>query len=154
MRSSTSPDRARPCVSSGARSPRTSSRCSAAGRGGAAPSRPGTTVEGVDRQVIGVMPPGFQFPSGSTQLWVPLRLDPSNPEDYWGFGWMPLVARLRPGVSVRQAQDELRSMIARIGTMFPWPAPNWNADAAAVPLQEDLVRDVRRKLFVLQSAVG
>ena len=112
------------------------------------------TVEGVDRQVIGVMPPGFRFPSGSTQLWVPLRLDPGNPEDYWGFGWMPLVARLRPGVGVRQAQDELRSMIARIGTMFPWPAPNWNADAAAVPLQEDLVRDVRRKLFVLQSAVG
>jgi predicted permease len=112
------------------------------------------TVEGVNRQVVGVMPPGFHFPSGSTELWVPLRLDPGNPEDYWGFGWMPLVARLRPGASFRQAQDELPSMIARIATMFPWPAPKWNADAVAVPLQEDLVRDVRRKLLVLQSAVG
>ena len=34
------------------------------------------TVEGVDRQVVGVMPPGFHFPSASAQLWVPLRLDP------------------------------------------------------------------------------
>ena len=112
------------------------------------------TVEGVDRQVVGVMPPGFHFPTGSTQLWVPLRLDPANPDDYWGFGWMPLVARLGPGVSLPQAHGELRSMIARIATMFPWPAPNWNADAAAVPLQQDLVRDLRRKLLLLQSAVG
>jgi putative ABC transport system permease protein len=112
------------------------------------------TVEGANRQVVGVMPPGFHFPSGSTELWVPLRLDPSNAEDYWGFGWMPLVARRLPGVSLPQAQDELRSMIARVARMFPWPSPNWNADAAVLPLQEDLVRDLRRKLLLLQSAVG
>ncbi len=85
---------------------------------------------------------------------MPLRLDPGNAEDYWGFGWMPLVARLGPGVSLPKAQDELRSMIARIATMFPWPAPSWNADATVVSLQEDLVRDLRRKLSLLQSAVG
>ena len=112
------------------------------------------TVEGVDREVVGVMPPGFHFPSGSVQLWVPLRLDPGQQEDYWGFGWMPVVARLRPGATLAQAQGELRSMIARIVPMFPWPSPTWNADAVAVPLQEDLVRDVRRKLLVLQAAVG
>ena len=112
------------------------------------------TVEGIDRQIVGVMPPGFEFPSASAQLWVPLRLDPSQTEDYWGFGWMPLVARLRPGATLAQAHDELRSMIARIAAMFPWPNPSWNVDAAALPLQEDLVRDVRRKLLVLQSAVG
>jgi predicted permease len=112
------------------------------------------TVEGVDREVVGVMPPGFHFPSGSVQLWVPLRLDPTQSEDYWGFGWMPVVARLRPGATLAQAQGELRSMIGRITTMFPWPSPTWNEDAVAVPLQEDLVRDVRRKLVVLQAAVG
>ena len=126
------------------------------GRFGGDPAAVGRTitVEGVNRQVVGVMPPGFHFPSGSAQLWVPLRLDPSDTDDYWGFGWMPLVARLRPGVTLAQVQGEIRSMIARIAAMFPWPSPNWNADAAAVPLQEDLVRDVRRKLLVLQSAVG
>ena len=111
-------------------------------------------VEGVDRQVVGVMPPAFHFPTGETQLWVPLRLDPANTEDYWGFGWMPLVARLRAEVTQPQAHGELRSMIPRVARLFPWPADNWNADAAAVPLQADLVRDVRRKLLVLQSAVG
>jgi putative ABC transport system permease protein len=112
------------------------------------------TVEGVDREVVGIMPPGFHFPSGGVQLWVPLRLDPSNTEDYWGFGWMPLVARLRPGASLAQAHQELRSSIARIATMFPWPAPNWNTDGAALALQSHLVQDVRRKLLVLQCAVG
>src|SRR5262249_51937214 len=52
-------------------------------------------VADVDRQVVGVMPPGFHFPSASVQLWIPLRLDPSLADDYWGFGWMPLLARLR-----------------------------------------------------------
>jgi predicted permease len=112
------------------------------------------TIEGVARQVVGVMPQGFHFPSGAVQLWTPLALDPSRTEDYWGFGWMPLVARLRSNATLPQAQDELRAMIARIRTLFPWPSPNWNADAVVVPLQQDLVRDVRRKLLLLQSAVG
>jgi predicted permease len=112
------------------------------------------SIEGVDRQIVGVMPAGFHFPSASAQLWVPLRLDPSQTEDYWGFGWMPLVARLRPGATVAQSQDELGTMIVRIAAMFPWPNPKWNVDAVAIPLQEDLVRDVRRKLLVLQAAVG
>jgi predicted permease len=111
-------------------------------------------IDGVDRRVVGVMPAGFHFPSGATQLWVPLRLDPGQPEDYWGFGWMPAVARLRDGATVAQADAELRSMAARIGTMFPWPAPSWNATATAVPLHDDLVQNVRRKLLVLQAAVG
>jgi predicted permease len=125
-------------------------------RFGGDPAAVGRTIalDGVNRQIVGVMPPGFGFPSASAQLWLPSRLDPGSTEDYWGFGWMPLVARLRPAVTLAQARDELRSMIPRIATMFPWPAPSWNADATAVPLHEDLVRDVRRKLLVLQAAVG
>jgi putative ABC transport system permease protein len=112
------------------------------------------TVEGVDRRVVGVMPASFHFPTAATDLWIPLRLDPGNPEDYWGFGWMPLVARLRPGASLPQARDELRTLVGRIATMFPWPSPSFNADATALPLQKDLVRDLRQKLLVLQAAVG
>jgi predicted permease len=111
-------------------------------------------VDGVAREIVGVMPAGFHFPSGSTRLWVPLRLDPTNPEDYWGFGWMPAVGRLRPEATLAVAHHELRSMIVRISGLFPWPAPTWNANGAAVSLQDDLVRDLRRKLLVLQAAVG
>ena len=38
-------------------------------------------------------------------------------------------------------------MIGQIAALFPWPAPMWNADAEALPLQDDLVRDVRRPLL-------
>jgi len=112
------------------------------------------TLDGVDRQVVGVMPAAFRFPSAATQVWVPLRLDPASVDDYWGFGWMPLVARLRADVTVPQAHADLQAMVARTAKMFPWPAPNWNADAQALPLQEDSVRDVRRRLLLLQAAVG
>jgi predicted permease len=112
------------------------------------------SVDGVDRTIVGVMPATFQFPSAAVQLWVPLRLDPSRSEDYWGFGWMPLVARMRPGVTQARAQDELRTLRARVVPMFPWEAASWNPDIAAIPLQDDIVRDVRRKLLVLQGAVG
>ena len=111
-------------------------------------------VEGVEREVVGVMPLGFHFPSKATQLWVPLRLDPGVIDEYWGYGWMPVVARLRDGVSLEQARQELHPMVGRIAGLFPWPNPMWNADADAVPLQSDAVRDVRRPLLVLQAAVG
>lgn len=111
-------------------------------------------LDGVPRQVVGVMPAGFHFPSASVQAWVPLRLDPGQTDDYWGFGWMPAVARLRPGATLAQAQDELGALTRRVRPLFPWPSPTWNEGALLVPLQEDLVRDVRRRLLVLQAAVG
>jgi predicted permease len=126
------------------------------GRFGSDPTAVGRTitVDGVDRQVVGVMPPGFHFPSGSTELWIPLRLDPGDEESYWDFGWMPVVARLRPGVTLAQARNDLHALVPRVAALFPWPAPSWNADATALPLQDDLVRDLRDKLLVLQAAVG
>jgi putative ABC transport system permease protein len=111
-------------------------------------------VEGVPREVVGVMPASFRFPASSAQLWVPLRLDPGQTDDYWGFGWMPVVARLRPGATLAQAQGELGPLVGRIAGLFPWPAPTWNAGAELLPLHADLVRDVRRPLLLLQAAVG
>jgi putative ABC transport system permease protein len=123
---------------------------------GADPSVVGRTVavDGVARQVVGVMPPEFHFPSGATQIWLPLRLDPTQGEDYWGFGWMPAIGRLRAGASVAGAHDELRSLVPTVASLFPFPAASWNADAAVRPLQADLVKDLRQKLLVLQAAVA
>ena len=59
------------------------------------------TVEGVDREVVGVMPPGFHFPSGVDRAVAAAAPRRGPGEDYWGFGWMPLVARLRPGATPR-----------------------------------------------------
>jgi len=113
------------------------------------------TIDGEDRQVIGVMPPAFHFPPASTQLWIPLDFDPRNSFDYWNTNFMPLVARLRPGVTLAQARNELRPMITHIIGLFPYVmARNWNADATAIPLQQDLVSGVRERLIVLQCAAA
>jgi predicted permease len=112
-------------------------------------------IDGVSRQVVGVMPEDFRFPSATVQLWIPLRLDAGNFLDYWAKGWMPLVARLRPGATIPQAQEESRSLIAETIKLFPYPVPpNWNADTVVLPLQENLVGDSRGKLLVLFCAVG
>jgi len=112
-------------------------------------------INGVDRRVIGVMPPDFRFLLPGTQLWIPLHIDPANLEDTWEHDFMPVVGRLRPGATLAQAQNEIRGMILQITPLFPHPMPrSWNADATVVPLQQDLVGNVRAKLLVLLGAVG
>jgi predicted permease len=112
-------------------------------------------IDGVGRQVVGVMPPDFGFPSPRVQFWMPLRLDPSNSFEHWNTGFMPLIARLRRGATLQQVQNEVRPLIAHIIPLFPYTmAPNWNADATVIPLQQDLVVDIRGKLIVLQCAIG
>jgi predicted permease len=124
---------------------------------GADPSIVGrmVSVDGIDRQVVGVMPAVFEFPSASTQMWIPLNMDPSNSFDFWHTGFLPLVARLKPEAKLAQARGEIRPLIAHSIALFPYPmAKTWNADATVVPLQEFLVSDVRGKLIVLQCAVA
>jgi predicted permease len=112
-------------------------------------------LEGVSRQVIGVMPPGFRFPSSKTDVWLPLHLDSRDTENYWAGDFMPLVARLRAGQSLAQARSEVKLLLPRLFPMFPWPMPaSWNAGAAAVLLQDDLVGDVRARLLILLGSVG
>jgi predicted permease len=113
------------------------------------------TVDGATRQVVGVMPADFAFPSPEVEVWVPIHLDPGNRGEYWEHGWMALIARLRSGATLEQAQNEMRPLTAQIIPLFPWPLPaNWNANARVIALQESMVGDIRAKLFVLLSAVG
>jgi putative ABC transport system permease protein len=113
------------------------------------------TVNGMNRQIVGVMPPGFSFPSSNVEAWLPLRLDPSNFLESWGTGWVPFVSRIRPGANVQQAQAEVRALVAQFKKTFPYPmARDWNASSTAIPLQDDLVGDIRGKLLILFSSVG
>ena len=113
------------------------------------------SIDGIDRQIVGVMPPAFEFPSANTQLWVPMRMDPSDSFDYWHTGFVPLVARLKSDATLAQARGEIRQLITNAITLFPYAmAKTWNADATVNPLQQALVSDVRSKLLVLQCAVA
>ena len=117
----------------------------------------GRSIElgGVSRQVIGVMPSEFRFPSTKTQVWIPLHNDPRNTVSFWAGDFMPGIGRLRPGSTIQQAQTEIRMFQSHVGTLFPWPMPaSWNANASVVPLQNGMVADVRARLLILLGAVG
>src|SRR5260370_13234678 len=66
----------------------------------------GRSIElgGVSRQVIGVMPADFRFPSTKTQVWIPLHNDPRNAILYWADDFMPVLGRLHPGSTITQAR--------------------------------------------------
>jgi predicted permease len=112
-------------------------------------------LEGVSRQVLGVMPADFHFPSPKTQLWVPLHNDPRSPATYWAGDFMPVIGRLRPGSAIQQAATEIRLFQSHVGALFPWRMPaSWNADVSVVELQNGMVADVRMRLLLLLGAVA
>ncbi len=112
-------------------------------------------LEGVSREVVGVMPADFHFPSPRTQLWVPLHNDPRNASTYWAGDYMPVIGRLRPGSTIQQATAEIRLFQAHVGELFPWRMPDdWNAGVSVVELQSGMVTDVRVRLLLLLGAVG
>jgi len=112
-------------------------------------------LDGVPRQILGVMPVGFRFPSPATEVWIPLGIDPRNATDYWAQDYMPAIGRLKPGVTMARAQAELRLFQSHVRTMFPWPMPkNWNAGLSVQPLQSVLAGNVRPWLLILLGAVG
>jgi putative ABC transport system permease protein len=112
-------------------------------------------LDGAHREIVGVMPADFRFPSPKTELWVPLDLDPRKTGDYWGSSYMPLIARLRPGVTLEQSRAEVAKLRPSILAAYPWRMPDnsW-VKGSVMSLQETLVGDVRAKLLILLGAVG
>ena len=111
-------------------------------------------LEGISRQVVGVMPPDFRFPSSKTQIWLPLRNDPRDTILYWADDYMPVIGRLRRGITLEQARTEIRMFQSRVGVIFPWTMPkDWNADVSVLPLRSGMVADVRLRLLMLLGAV-
>jgi putative ABC transport system permease protein len=111
-------------------------------------------LEGVGRQVVGVMPADFRFPSARGALWLPLHNDPRNAAAYWAGDFMPVIGRLHTGTKLEQARAEIKMFQSRVTKMFPWPMPaKWNADVTVLPLRDGMVADVRGRLLMLLGAV-
>jgi predicted permease len=112
-------------------------------------------LEGVSREVVGVMPVDFHFPSPKTQVWVPLHNEPANPATYWAGDYMPVIGRLHPGTSMAQATAEIRLFQSHVFALFPWTMPtSWNADVGVISLRTGMVADVRTRLLLLLGAVA
>jgi putative ABC transport system permease protein len=113
-------------------------------------------VDGVIRTVVGVMPPGTQIGGQMVQVWLPAQLGPLNPLQR-GNHYLDVVARLRPGVTLRQSRAEMAGLLARwqslagAGQHVPDVA---NHPVVIAPLLEDTVGEARPALRLLWAAVG
>ncbi len=106
--------------------------------------------------VIGIMPAAFRFPflTKSEQLWIPLVQDPlfGSWMNRRGGHWLQVTGRLKPGVSLTQAQAELDALSARFAKEFPAENGGWTI--RMVPLQQMIVGNAKPPLLVLLGAVG
>ncbi len=118
------------------------------------------TLNGQSYTVVGVMPRGFTFPHAEEmptilsfpaqiQLWVPLAIPAGAPR---GPQELAVVGRLNPGVTMSQAEAELRVYGSRVEKEFP-PAKGW-LNPNVVSLTRQVVGDTRRPLLLLLGAVG
>jgi len=121
-------------------------------------------INGQSYEIVGVLPRGFSLPqevlpllygTEQAEVFLPLPLAPAaaslvrDHEDY------NIIGRLKPGVSVPQAQAEMDTLTARLRHDFPenYP-PNGGLTFSIVPLLEQVVGNVRRSLWVLLGSVG
>ena len=103
--------------------------------------------------LIGVMPPALTSPQ-ETDVWFPIMRRSNNPG--WQnranhplmFGW----GRLKPGVTLPQAQNEMKAIAARLEKQYP--ETNAKVGAVVKPLLENLVGEYRQNLALLLGAVG
>jgi predicted permease len=112
-------------------------------------------IDGVWRQIVGVMPEGVRFPYADTQFITPVTFILSDPYDSWENFNLVAFGRLKPGVKPAQAQAELRILHNSLLPLFPWRMPDsWAANATAVPLLEFETGSMRPRLLLLFGAVG
>jgi putative ABC transport system permease protein len=85
--------------------------------------------------VIGVMPPGFRFPTRETQFWIPFRFKEDDYQDR-NNNYLVGIGRLKPGVSLAQARSELLLIAARLRKQYP--KENESVDLSVIALRDEL----------------
>jgi len=108
-------------------------------------------IDGVPRQVIGVMPASLDYALYDEELWLPAAFTPEQLAQH-DEHYLTVLGRLKPGVSPSQVQPEL-DQIAR-GLQERYPQENSQRGLGVANLHEELVRDYRTRLFVLLGAVA
>jgi putative ABC transport system permease protein len=108
------------------------------------------TLTGKPFTVVGVMPPSFKYPS-LVELWTPLGLPASFLSNY---DETPLrvLARLKPGVTLKQAQSQMDALQQRIAQEHPQTDAGNSVNL--IPLREQIAGDVKMPLLILLGAVG
>ncbi len=108
------------------------------------------TLNGLAYTVVGVMGPGFRFPGNDIDVWQRQSWDFSIRTRFAHF--MEAIGRLRPDVTLAQAQSDLAALSNRLGQEHPASNASWRA--RVIPLHSELVGDYGPALSILMAAVG
>ncbi len=108
------------------------------------------TLDGSSWTVLGVMPPGFDYPPG-IEVWTPAALAPAAFGDF-KHTYVRMLGRLRPGISVTFAQNAVNKLEAQIAAAHP--DTDRGNRVVLVPLREQLDGDIRKPLLILMGVVG
>lgn len=127
-------------------------------RFGSDPDIVGASIEldGQPHVVAGVFSTGFDFPTESTEFWIPLVLQPDDEPGDGGFvirGAYIGLGRLREGVSPERAATEVRTILARTGPEQRLTS-RMEFETRVIPLREERGRPFRRALVMLAAAAG
>jgi predicted permease len=116
-------------------------------------------VDGVRREIIGVMPARFRFPTPGTDVWIPLAFDRANlPATAFGYSG---VARLKPDVTMDDAQREFAAILPRVAGLYPKFVPGITTaqimeqskpQPVLTPLQADVTGEISSTLWVMAVA--
>ena len=107
------------------------------------------TIERRPFRVVGVMPERFAIPDASVQLWMPWSISSKSPRDQH---YVSAVARLKPGVSMVQAEGDLKRVASDLAADYPSTNRGWSASLGS--LETEIVGDTARLLWILLAAVG
>ncbi len=105
-------------------------------------------LDSVPHTIIGVLPQSFQFPERDLDAWVPLQPSPDDRRS--GAFWLRTVARLKAGVSLAQAQEEMSAIAARLGAERP---ADRELGVALVGLRDEIAGPFKSALVMLAAAV-
>ena len=109
------------------------------------------TLDGIAKEVVGVMPAGFSYPSGR-EAWLPLEYDENFVTRQRGAWYLDVVARLKPDVTPQQSAAEVETLGRQLARQYP--NDNGEIGMTTYPLLESMVGDIRRAVLVLLGAVG
>jgi putative ABC transport system permease protein len=107
------------------------------------------TFNGHNTTIVGVMPAGFNYPRG-TEMWYAFLLNPAREARFNRY--VEVVARLKPGVSMAQAQSELDTINQRLAQNYVETNNGWGVLLS--DFRERLIGELRTSLFMLFGAVG
>ncbi len=114
------------------------------------------TLDGTPYTVVGILPAPLAFPFDRPDLYVPRAFDTTGVPEAMvrqGTAFLTVTARLKPGVSVRQANEAMQILAARYRQAFP-DHVDASTGLKVIPFQEEIVGETRPTFYTLAAAVG